>query len=117
MRGDKLIDGVGVMAWRIVVGNIAGLLRNSLAHSDRNSLMLDMADLLGNFGTLCNGFTLADLIRNKITFLSVNIVTLLLRNTVTNLVGDLLGVSLVHIMTFIIGVLLAGSRNNSPNLL
>ena len=63
MRGDKLIDGVGVMAWRIMFGNIAGLLRNSLAHSDRNSLMLDMADLLGNFGTLCDRFTLADLIR------------------------------------------------------
>jgi len=108
MRWNKLIDdGVGVMGWRIVIWNIASLLGDSLAHSDRNSLVLDMANLLGDLGTLGDGFTLADLVRNKITFLSVDIVTLFLRNTVTNLVGNLLGVSLLHIMTFVIGVLLA----------
>jgi len=118
MRWNKLIDdGVGVMGLRIVIWNIASLLGDSLAHSDRNSLVLDMANLLGDLGTLGDGFTLAHLVRNKITFMSVDIVTLFLRNTVTNLVGYLLGVSLLHIMTFIIRVLLAGARNNGPNLL
>jgi len=118
MRWNKLIDdGVGVMGLRIVIWNIASLLGDSLAHSDGNSLVLHMANLLGDLGTLGDGFTLAHLIRNKIAFMSVDIVTLFLRNTVTNLVGNLLRVSLLHIMTFIIGVLLAGARNNGPNLL
>jgi len=118
MRWNKLINnGVGVLGWRIVVWNIASLLGDSLAHSDRNSLVLDMANFLGDLGAFGDRFTFADLIRNQITFMSVDIMTLLLRNTVTNLVGNLLGVSLLHIMTLIIGVLLAGARNNSPYLL
>lgn len=112
-------DRAEVVLWDYViyVACLTNLLRDGLADSDGNSLVLQMTDFFGQLLALGDWFTLTGLVRDLVTLLSVNIVTLLLGNLVTHGIGNLLGMSLLNVVTFVIWILLTTAWNWSPDLL